>query len=593
MAGRFAPLSRPSVPWRTLRGARRFALVALVACSGCISAPDPVFIDPADPGFALPEGPVILVYVDGLHKGKLEELTAAGEMPLLKKYLFDRGTSVDHATVSVPSVTYANAATMVTGVFPNKHGVVGNRWFDRNLLIAHNYESYAGLKVPNVDIRPATIYEILDDRLTAVIGAQVNRGVRMQIATSQETGGLPVGLAWFFGMQETVDDILARNLYELVRQCREAGRWPDFTMLFLPAPDEVGHHEGHESPEYADVLRALDDSLGNVLKTFDEGGILDRMTVVLTSDHGCHTIDERLDLPAFFQERLSLRVFDSLRTVEKEESYLDRRRDLYRYRVAISENAGRQAHVHLRSRRDWSARPSLDDVLAFHRTLGTVPSDRPKWRNLDFPEMLVEQPAIAFVAVRLAEGSTRVYGKNGVADLVREKGGVSPTPNYRYLKVRGDVFGYRASATMPAGFLDGERKTSREWLEATAAEKHPDVVPQLVDNFDSPRSGDLMLFAAPGYGFTDEYAGGHGGLERDEMIVPMYFAGGAVRRGERIPCGRLVDLLPTALDLIKVGDRLKQLTYLDGVSLAPALGASLKPATDTQPAQATPTPPTP
>jgi arylsulfatase A-like enzyme len=566
-------------------------MFAVLLGAGCISAPDPVVIDRDDPGFTMPEGPVVVVYVDGLHKGRLEELAATGELPLLKKYLLDRAASVENAVCCVPSATYANAASMVTGVFPSRHGVMGNRWFDRNLLIAHNYESQEGLKAPNLDIRPATIYEIVDDRLTAAIGAQVNRGVRMPIAVSAETGGFSAGLAWFLGMKETTDEILARSLYELVRQCREVGRWPDFTMVFLPAPDEIAHQNNHESPEYAATLRNIDASFGAVLKAFDDGGILDRMTVVLTSDHGCHRIDEHFDLPRFFEERLSLRVFDCSRVVKKEQPYLERRRDLYRFRVAVSENAGRHAHLHLRSRRDWSARPSVDDVMTFHRTLGLVPDDRPQWRDRVFPEVLVEQPAIDVVAVRIDDETVRVFGKHGVADLRRDRTG--PAPKYRYEAVRGDALGYVASTTMPAGFLASGWRTSREWLEATCRESRPDAVVQLLDNFDSPRSGDLMLFAAPHFGFTDPYEGGHGGLERDEMIIPCYIAGGSVARGNRVDCGRLVDLVPTALDLMKRGDRLNQLQYLDGISLASRLGAPPKPPVDTAPAKATPTPPTP
>jgi hypothetical protein len=74
--------------------------------------------------------------------------------------------------------------------------------------------------------------------------------------------------------------------------------------------------------------------------------------------------------------------------------------------------------------------------------------------------------------------------------------------------------------------------TSREWLAATADTSRPDVVPQLLTAFDDPRSGDVILFAAPGWDFSpEEYLGGHGGLEREELIVPLYMAGPGIAAG--------------------------------------------------------------
>jgi arylsulfatase A-like enzyme len=111
-------------------------------------------------------------------------------------------------------------------------------------------------------------------------------------------------------------------------------------------------------------------------------------------------------------------------------------------------------------------------------------------------------------------------------------------------------------------------RSSREWLEATAATAHPDVVAQLAELFDSPRCGDILLFAAPGWHFSDKMIGGHGAIEREEMIVPLYYSGPGITPGAKIAAGRQADLVPTVLDLMGLSSRLPRLPRLDGASLA-------------------------
>lgn len=102
--------------------------VALAGTAG--GAPSQSFEFGREPGFALPPSPVIVVYVDGLHAGILEEERAAGRFPALARYLLDRAARVENAVTCIPSVTYANASSMVTSILPGGHGIL-NRWFDR------------------------------------------------------------------------------------------------------------------------------------------------------------------------------------------------------------------------------------------------------------------------------------------------------------------------------------------------------------------------------------------------------------------------------------------------------------------------------
>src|SRR5690554_6174975 len=81
----------------------------------------------------------IIFFVDGLNAEIFDEMLHNGELPAIKKYFVDRGAYAPCAVASLPSSTLANQTSMMTGMFPGHHGVVGTEWFDRSNLLYRNY----------------------------------------------------------------------------------------------------------------------------------------------------------------------------------------------------------------------------------------------------------------------------------------------------------------------------------------------------------------------------------------------------------------------------------------------------------------------
>jgi arylsulfatase A-like enzyme len=108
-------------------------------------------------------------------------------------------------------------------------------------------------------------------------------------------------------------------------------------------------------------------------------------------------------------------------------------------------------------------------------------------------------------------------------------------------------------------------------LEATAHTDHPDFVPQAVEMFDSPRTGDVIVFAAEGWGICENVLGGHGSSSPAEMRMPLFFAGPGLKGGTKIPCGRVVDMAPTLMGLLGESQRLARFPAIDGVDLSDEL----------------------
>mgnify|MGYP003580135121 FL=1 len=74
----------------------------------------------------LPEQ-VILISIDGFHPGYLNQ----GSTPVLDRLAAEGANGAMRP--SWPSVTFPNHYTLVTGLHPDHHGIVSNRFFDPDL----------------------------------------------------------------------------------------------------------------------------------------------------------------------------------------------------------------------------------------------------------------------------------------------------------------------------------------------------------------------------------------------------------------------------------------------------------------------------
>ena len=74
--------------------------------------------------------PVLMISIDGLRPGDVLEADARGiKVPVLKKLATD-GVYASGVRNALPTVTYPNHTTLITGVWPARHGIANNPVFD-------------------------------------------------------------------------------------------------------------------------------------------------------------------------------------------------------------------------------------------------------------------------------------------------------------------------------------------------------------------------------------------------------------------------------------------------------------------------------
>src|SRR5436190_4508135 len=103
---------------------------------------------------------VVMISVDGLAGYYLDDPKA--EMPTIRA-LAAEGARASLMKASTPTVTWPNHTTLVTGVNPARHGVLGNNYFDRKtgkavrLISDPVYDKDQIVKVP-------TIYDLAKEK---------------------------------------------------------------------------------------------------------------------------------------------------------------------------------------------------------------------------------------------------------------------------------------------------------------------------------------------------------------------------------------------------------------------------------------------
>ena len=540
-------------PARSGAACRPALLLLVMFCawlaSGCAAMPDErratFGIDFRLPAAAAAQKPTAIVFfVDGVNQEVLDSMLAAGRMPNLKKYFVDRGLYVEHCTSSIPGVTLPNETSLVTGMLAGHHGITGINWFDRTSLVARNYEEVNQKNALDGDYLAPTVYERLSDATTMSLFFQAHRG-----ATKFAENWISAGPPYYFGWYGLVDRI-ALWRFDLVAQVARAQQeFPAFVIAYVLSPDMEAYRSGVSSDAYRRALEHTDAQMGRILRDLEDAGRLDRTVIVWTSDHGMMDVKSHWPIKKFLRDELRLAVAGE---GFAEDFSLESRMWYYERLTCVPKGSGdRYWALTLRKPKaaagkddrsfafepNWLARPSADDLRAYPTRDG---------KRVDLIARLREAEAVDLVACKTGPDSVRVATKKGVADVTRTD---SRGRRLRLTTVEGDdPLGY--AATVPAEMLDGSAHEDRAWLAATARSPYPDLVPQIMAYFDAHRAGDIIIFAAPGWDFAHSNKAGHGGLGPAEMFSALLAAGPGVPHERRAEPVRIVDIMPTILELL-------------------------------------------
>lgn len=238
---------------------------------------------------------VILISIDGLPAWLWADPTLP--VPNLRR-LAREGAVAERMTVSNPSITWINHTTLVTGVNPQKHGVLFNgllvrqpaplppvieQWRDKADLVrvptVYDLAHRAGLTTAQVDwvaiLNAGTInWEFLE---LPRAGGEIERElVQKGVVTAQEIATFAKGknIAWR-------DLIWTEAACHIMRT-----RKPNLLLFHLLTTDAINHANGPGSQASHTAFAYADRLVGDLLKAIEDAGLKDKATVLIATDHG-------------------------------------------------------------------------------------------------------------------------------------------------------------------------------------------------------------------------------------------------------------------------------------------------------------------
>jgi len=501
-----------------------------------------------------PEKSIIVISPDGMDHVRFHELLAAGKLPFIKKVFVDGGVGVAYAVNCLPTVTYANYSSLITGRFPGHHDIMSNLWFDRRTLWCAGYMTLATYRTVNEHLSVPTLYDILSDHFTVNLQCHTRRGVTYSIDNSRR-----FAWAWIIGQYMMADKHVVDTFDEVIQAANRMGRWPSVITTYYPGVDEIGHRYGPNSAEYEAALKNIDDVVGLLVDAVERAGLSEITHYVLVTDHGMPPVEPKkhFDIRRWLRKQRGLKYLSaSLSGGADSNDYMERYDEISAYDAFVSVGADRHAAIHLRGNRGWAFLPEASEVESF---IKATPA-------------LHKQSAVDCVVMRA--GTDRVKMLSSRGSVIVERQGCAGSARYRMSDRQGSPLGYDRYGEELSGFVEDSWHSSREWLQATAKTERPDFVPQVVEMFDSSRTADVMVFAADGWDFSTWQKGAHGSCLARDMRVTMYFAGPGLPKGGSIPYARIVDFAPTIVGLLGEAERLERVPFMDGINLADEIKAA-------------------
>ncbi|MGC2802307.1 MAG: alkaline phosphatase family protein [Candidatus Acidiferrum sp.] len=266
---------------------------------------------------------LVMISVDGMRPDYITAADAHGaKVPNLRRFMKE-GTYAEGVVGDVPTVTYPSHTTLVTGVWPAKHGIFANTTFDPLQKNQGGWYWYAE------DIRVPTLWDITAaaGRTTASIQWPVTVGAHItwdipefwrastpddaKLLRALSTPGLlreaRAGVGEYRGGIDTSaeGDVNRGQYTEWILEKKH----PSFLTLHLSGLDHIEHETGPFSPEDIAVLETIDATIGKIRATAERLAP-GRTYIAVVSDHGFVRTDMQLNLFPLFREAKLITVND-------------------------------------------------------------------------------------------------------------------------------------------------------------------------------------------------------------------------------------------------------------------------------------------
>lgn len=249
--------------------------------------------------YAVGEGqpPLIIVSLDGMD-WRIQQRHIVNTPNF--NFITDTGVRAEYLRNVVPSETWPNHHTILTGLFPESHGIVANTFWDpvyEEMFIfgydCSNFDpkfyndsepiwltlqkqggrsaSYFWPAITSYAEKP-TYYE----KETCLVDCSAINSKDLPRYRNRTLPGFPPYVHCVFDLRKPWPDRVNKTIEWLLMDDP-----PQFIALYFEEPDNIGHRRGPSSPEYKDMVERVDrDAVGLLLTKLRESDLLDKVSLL-------------------------------------------------------------------------------------------------------------------------------------------------------------------------------------------------------------------------------------------------------------------------------------------------------------------------
>ncbi len=243
------------------------ALLVFVVFTSCSSEQS----GGSDQVYNSPGTPLILISIDGFRWDYLEKT----DTPYLDE-LVAGGAQSQGLIPSYPSKTFPNHLSIVTGSYPNNHGLVANRMYDEV------FDEYYYIGQGSTAARDGKW--INREPIWVTVENQSLRAMTMfWPASDAEISG--VRPSNWFAYDESITN--TQRMEQLLRwlDLKDSNR-PTFLASYFSDVDNAGHAYGPNAEETIAAIQSVDNEIGVLINGLKDRDIFDAVNIMIVSDHG-------------------------------------------------------------------------------------------------------------------------------------------------------------------------------------------------------------------------------------------------------------------------------------------------------------------
>lgn len=241
---------------------------------------------------------VILISLDGFRHDYIDMYDAK----FLKK-IAGKGVKAESMIPSYPSVTFPNHYTIVTGLYPAHHGLVGNNILDTTTGDRYSLKNHKA--VTNPKWYGGTPLWVLAEQQGMLSACYYWPGSEAPIKDKYPS--------YYYGYSEKAS--VNERVNEVTKWLElPAEKRPHFITFYMPEVDHAGHSFGPESKETKEAVEYVDKAMEKLFNTINKTGL--PVNFIIVSDHGMLALDQEVQL------QLPLKIDDKALSVVSNGTYV-------------------------------------------------------------------------------------------------------------------------------------------------------------------------------------------------------------------------------------------------------------------------------